>query len=242
MTATLTPLPSLKERVVSRPPADAPAIWMPNDRWWIYGAHPRFAEAFARFHARNRHHLRMAMSLLPELDQPSHWEAELPRRVQAMQQGQAVHLVGFLKEGDGQEIGCLTSFWAIEHGDFQACTLSFLLDQSLEGRSLMYGAVAPAVREVLARYQLHRIMATHLPENLRSAALLRRLGFVVEGYARDFVRVNGQWRDNVLLSLLVDEPRRPSASGHQTNTEASCRAGVGGVDAVMPGGEASPRK
>ncbi len=209
--AALTALTSLKDRVVSQPAADAPAIWMPNDRWRLYGVHPSFAGAFARFHARNKHHLRMAMSLVPELEQAAHWEGELPRRLQAMQQGQAVHLVGFLKEGDGREIGCLTSFWAIEHGDFQAGTLSFLLDQSLEGRSLMFSAVAPAVREVLARYQLHRIMATHLPENLRSAALLRRLGFVVEGYARDFVKVNGQWRDNVLLSLLSDEPRRPSA-------------------------------
>lgn len=199
---------SLKDRAVSQPAADSPSIWMANDRWWLYGVHPRFAGAFARFHARNKHHLRMAMSVVPELEQVAHWEGELPRRVQAMQQGQAVHLVGFLKEGDSQEIGCLTSFWAIEHGDFQACTLSFLVDQSLEGRGLMYSAVEPAVREVLRRHGLHRVMATHLPENLRSAALLRRLGFVVEGYARDFVKVNAQWRDNVLLSLLVDEPRQ----------------------------------
>lgn len=228
--ATLTSVTSLKDRLVSQPAADAPSIWMPHERWWLYGVHPRFALAFARFHARNKHHLRMAMSLVPELDQVAHWEGELPRRVQAMQQGQAVHLVGFLKEGDGEEIGCLTSFWAIEHGDFQACTLSFLLDQSLEGRGLMYSAVAPAVNEVLRRHSLHRIMATHLPENLRSAALLRRLGFVVEGYARDFVKVNGQWRDNVLLSLLVEAPH--------TNTDASCRASAGGV---FPDG-VSPRK
>lgn len=200
---------SLKDRVVTtQPVAAAPALWMDNDQWWLYGVHPNFAEPFARFHARNKHHLRMAMSLVPELDQASHWQAELPRRQQAMQAGQAVHLVGFLKESDGSEIGCMTSFWAIEHGDFQACTLSFLLDQSLESKGLMYAAVGPAVQEVLKRYSLHRIMATHLPENLRSGQLLRRLGFVVEGYARDFVRVNGKWRDNVLLSLLVEEPAR----------------------------------
>jgi ribosomal-protein-alanine N-acetyltransferase len=45
-------------------------------------------------------------------------------------------------------------------------------------------------------------MACHLPENIRSAKVLRRLGFVVEGYARDFVKVNGKWCDNILLSLL----------------------------------------
>ena len=38
----------------------------------------------------------------------------------------------------------------------------------------------------------------------RRTALLKHLGFVVEGYARDFVKVNGLWRDNVLLSLVAD--------------------------------------
>lgn len=186
------------------PAVAAPELWMENDRWWLYAVHPGFASQFTRFHARNRYHLRMAMSLVPEIEQLEHWQAELPRRQQAMRSGQAVHLVGFAKDADGSEIGCLASFWAIEHGDFQACTLSFLLDQGLEGQGLMFAALAPAVREVLVRYHLHRIMATHLPENLRSAQLLRRLGFVVEGYARDFVKVNGCWRDNVLLSLVVD--------------------------------------
>ena len=121
-----------------------------------------------------------------------------------MDAGQAVHLVGIAKASDGSEIGCLNSFWAIEHGDFRACTISFMLDQPLEGKGLMYAAAAPASQEVLSRFNLHRIMATHLPENLRSAALLRKLGFAVEGYARDFVMINGKWRDNVLLSLLEE--------------------------------------
>lgn len=204
---------------------DQPALWLENEHWWLYEVHPSFADAFSRFHARNRHHLHMAMSLTPEIEQSSYWSSELPRRQSAMQAGQAVHLVGFAKQGGNGDIGCLTSFWAIEHGDFQACTISFMLDEALQGRSLMYAAAAPAVEQVLARYKLHRIMATHLPENLRSAALLRRLGFVVEGYARDFVTVNGQWRDNVLLSLLVDAPRTPKLLEPLPNARADAANG-----------------
>ncbi len=181
-------------------------LWMDNPHWWLHMPDPRFAGAMARFHARNRHHLRMAMTVLPEMEEPAYWESELARRQTAMQAGQAVHLICLPKDAGDEEIGALTSFWAIERGDFQACTLSFMIDRSMEGRSLMHAAVAPAMQEVLQRHRLHRVMATHLPENLRSAALLRRLGFVVEGYARDFVRMGGQWRDNVLLSYLL-EPR-----------------------------------
>lgn len=181
---------------------DRPVVWLENEHWWLYAVHPAFAELFARFHRRNRQHFHMAMTQSDELERDAHWANELPLRQAAMQAGQAVHLVGFAKGAGDGEIGCLNSYWSIEHGDFQACTISFMLDESLQGRGLMFAAAAPAAREVMSRYNLHRIMATHLPENLRSARLLRRLGFVVEGYARDFVIVNGQWRDNVLLSLL----------------------------------------
>ncbi len=179
-----------------------PKVWLENDDWWLYEVHADFAEPYARFHARNRHHLRMAMTQTVELEQADYWQSELPRRQAAMQAGQAVHLVGYSKRSSSGEIACLNSFWAIEHGDFRACTISFMVDEGLQGRGLMFNAAAPAVREVMSRHNLHRVMATHLPENLRSAQLLRRLGFVVEGYARDFVMINGKWRDNVLLSLL----------------------------------------
>lgn len=183
--------------------AETAALWLDHPQWWLYPAHLQFAGGCARFHQRNRHHLRMAMSLSPALEQTQFWEEELPRREQEMQAGRAVHLIGFLKASPVQEVAGLVSFWGIEHGDFDACTMSFLIDRQLEGRGLMYQAVSRVLPEVVARHRLHRVMATHLPENLRSAALLKRLGFVVEGYARDFVRVNGQWRDNVLLSWVV---------------------------------------
>lgn len=184
------------------PVMDSAVLWIDHPQWWLYGVHPQFAPAFARFHQRNRTHLRMAMSLGPDLEQTPYWEAELPHRQSDMQSGKSVHLVGFVK-GDDREIGGMVSFWGIEHGDFEACTLSFLLDRRFEGRGLMRGLLDPVLPEVMARHRLHRVMATHLPENLRSAALLKRLGFVVEGYARDFVKVNGHWRDNVLLSRVA---------------------------------------
>lgn len=188
-----------------QPALDTAVLWTEHPQWWLYGIHPQFVPALVRFHQRNRLHLRMAMSLGPELEQEAYWEAEIPRRQADMQAGRAVHLVGFLRQGDDLEIGGLVSFWGIEHGDFEACTLSFLLDRRLEGRSLMHQWLDPVVPEVMTRHHLHRVMATHLPENLRSAALLKRLGFVVEGYARDFVKLNGRWRDNVLLSRVTSE-------------------------------------
>lgn len=44
-------------------------------------------------------------------------------------------------------------------------------------------------------------MAAYLPHNQRSAKLLKRLGFVVEGYACDYLTIDGQWEDHILTSL-----------------------------------------
>lgn len=51
-------------------------------------------------------------------------------------------------------------------------------------------------------HELHRIMASHMPRNLRSAALLDRLGFEREGYARAYLRIDGRWEDMVLRALI----------------------------------------
>jgi ribosomal-protein-alanine N-acetyltransferase len=49
---------------------------------------------------------------------------------------------------------------------------------------------------------MHRITASYLPHNQRSGKLLKRLGFVVEGYAYDYIMINGKWEDHILTSLV----------------------------------------
>lgn len=50
--------------------------------------------------------------------------------------------------------------------------------------------------------RLHRIQANDRPDNDRSARLLARLGFEREGYANDYLFIDGAWRDQVLTARL----------------------------------------
>jgi len=65
----------------------------------------------------------------------------------------------------------------------------------------MHEGLKASLDYVFGDLNLHRVMANFMPHNLRSNAVLRRLGFTVEGYARDYLYIDGAWRDHVLTSL-----------------------------------------
>lgn len=187
-------------------------LWLNTRRWLLMTATPSYAPLLAQLHARNSDHFHLAMSIDPRMHKASFWEPILAQQQRSFQDGTGVHLVGFHKDSSRAEIGCAISFSGIVHDEFQACWLGYRMDRSLEGRGLMHAALAPAIAEVFKRYKLHRIMASHQPDNLRSGRLLRRLGFNIEGYSRDFMQINGKWCDNVLTALIA--PGQAASSRH----------------------------
>ena len=66
----------------------------------------------------------------------------------------------------------------------------------------MHEVVTAGIDYLFGERGLHRIMAGYMPANLRSGALLERLGFEREGYAKDYLMINGRWEDHVLTALL----------------------------------------
>lgn len=86
-------------------------------------------------------------------------------------------------------------------GPFRACYLGYQLDHAAVGQGLMHEALTRVIEYAFVERNLHRIMANYVPTNERSGRVLRRLGFVVEGYARDYLFIGGQFRDHVLTAL-----------------------------------------
>ena len=93
------------------------------------------------------------------------------------------------------------NYTQIVRGPFQSCMLGYAIDAEHEGRGLMYEALECTLGHVFNVLRLHRVQANHLPENQRSARLLQRLGFRVEGLAHEYLYINGAWRDHVLTAL-----------------------------------------
>ncbi|MEW9899818.1 GNAT family N-acetyltransferase [Chitinivorax sp. PXF-14] len=97
----------------------------------------------------------------------------------------------------------------IQRGAFQACFLGYELAESEQGKGVMGKAIEQVIRYVFDQLKLHRIQANYLPSNERSGRLLKRLGFTVEGYARDYLFINGQWCDHILTSLTNPATKPP---------------------------------
>ena len=57
------------------------------------------------------------------------------------------------------------------------------------------------------RLRLHRVEAACLPTNVPSRALLLRTGFQQEGYARNYLLIDGKRQDHLLFGILREDWR-----------------------------------
>jgi len=128
------------------------------------------------------------------------WRERLELALEEFLSGRCARFV--LQEGpeDGPILGTC-NYTNIVRGPFLACYLGYQVAHAREGQGLMREALAATNAYVFESLRLHRIMANHRPENTRSARLLERLGFVTEGLARNYLFIDGAWRDHVLTAL-----------------------------------------
>ncbi|KGM33143.1 GNAT family N-acetyltransferase [Inquilinus limosus] len=138
-----------------------------------------------------------------------HWRRWGAEAVDLFLDDRAVRLVLRLIDRPGDGIVGQLNLNMLSRGPFQAATLGYHLGAAQQGEGLMHEALEMAIRYAFGPLGLHRLMANHLPENTRSAALLQRLGFVREGYAKDYLFIGGAWRDHVLTALTNPDPSPP---------------------------------
>jgi ribosomal-protein-alanine N-acetyltransferase len=90
----------------------------------------------------------------------------------------------------------------IARAPFCNALLGYSIDAAHEGRGLMREALDAVLADAFGpRVGLHRVQANVRPENTRSLALLARLGFEREGLAREYLFIDGAWRDHVMTAL-----------------------------------------
>jgi [ribosomal protein S5]-alanine N-acetyltransferase len=164
--------------------------------------------AIKDFEDRNLNHLRKWESTNSKNDQPVQEEIQkrLENWIKECEEGKSVRFFIRPKDDSSKIIG-FCNFTQIFHGAFKACYLGYKIDYKYEGKRLMFEALEASITHVFEELGLNRIMANYMPINTRSAKLLHRLGFIIEGYAKHYLLINGQWEDHILTALSVEQWR-----------------------------------
>lgn len=160
------------------------------------------AASFAcAYFIKNKIHLQPTDPVMPkDFWTETFWQKRLEKSIHEFEQDQSVRLFVEFLDSPNQYIGVIT-FTQIARGPFQACYLGYSIDADFEGKGLMYEALEHAIQYMFRERSIHRIMANHLVENQKSANVLRRLGFHVDGSSPDYLFIQGTWRTHVLNSL-----------------------------------------
>lgn len=133
--------------------------------------------------------------------------------------GPAVRLVA-VEPGSGAIRGVVTVS-QIVLGALRSAYLGYYGLAGFERRGLMTEAVREAVAFAFDELGLHRVEANIQPDNAASIALVRRLGFRLEGFSPRYLKIGGEWRDHERWALLADEGVRRPASVAGVTTRAA---------------------
>ena len=101
----------------------------------------------------------------------------------------------------------------VVRGVSQSCVVGYNLAEDEQHKGYMTEAVRAAVDFAFHTWNLHSVRAGYMPRNERSAAVLARCGFVIEGHASAYLLINGRWEDHVLTAITNPEwiaPERAS--------------------------------
>ena len=126
----------------------------------------------------------------------------------------AQHGLGLLAldRGVPDALVAIVNLYGITGNASYSAMLGYSLDGAYEGKGFAREAIGAVIAHAFGNLNLHRLSANYHPANERSGALLRRLGFVVEGYARDMLYLRGTWRDHVLTSLTIPNWKPPGTT------------------------------
>ena len=90
----------------------------------------------------------------------------------------------------------------VRRGVAETGSLGYWIGEPFARRGLMTGAVQALVPFGFGSLRLHRLEAACIPTNTASIRLLEKAGFVREGYAREYLCINGLWQDHLLFGCV----------------------------------------
>ena len=113
---------------------------------------------------------------------------------------------------DGRFRGQLT-IGNVSHGSLRSAWVGYWVSAEVTGGGVATGAVALSLDHCFGPVGLHRVEATVRPENVPSRKVLAKVGFREEGLLKRYLKVDGGWRDHLLVAMTAEEVDGSVAAG-----------------------------
>jgi [ribosomal protein S5]-alanine N-acetyltransferase len=94
----------------------------------------------------------------------------------------------------------------VRRGVAQASSIGYWMGAAYARQGLMSRALRALIPFSFINLRLHRLEAACITTNVASIRLLEKSGFQREGYARQYLCINGIWQDHLLYARLKDDP------------------------------------
>jgi ribosomal-protein-alanine N-acetyltransferase len=203
----------LRSGMMQAMPAEASPVELETARLLVTMPAPDQASLLVAYFVDNRRHLeRWSPPRPPGFYTTEFWRWRLEQNRIDYAEDRSLRLSLFERDRPGGPVLGQVSFTELVRGPLQSCLLGYNIDRLRQAQGLMSEALEVSIRFAFERMTLHRVSANYMPSNARSAAVLRRLGFAVEGYAKSYLYIDGAWRDHVLTSRLNPRGAPPGVS------------------------------
>ncbi|MEO1014821.1 MAG: GNAT family protein [Pseudomonadota bacterium] len=163
---------------------------------------PRDALDWIDLRERSRAHLtRWEPDWRPEDAAPDTVRSRL--RAQARQRRAGATLAMFVfRQSDSALVGGVSLSSIRYHASFSA-QIGYWIGADFLRRGYARDAVNATLRHAFDAMGLNRVEAACQPANRASRRVLQRAGFREEGFARDYLFINGVWRDHCLYAITA---------------------------------------
>ena len=96
----------------------------------------------------------------------------------------------------------------IQRGVIQTCNIGYWLGEKNTGNGYMEESIKAIIPYIYEQLKIHRIQAFTLEDNIASRKLIEKVNFTKEGTLREAMKINNEWKDHVIYSLLVTDSKK----------------------------------
>lgn len=119
----------------------------------------------------------------------------------ALQKADGITWCICLKDDPAIHVGSI-GLWRIEKENYRA-EIGYMIEPQLQGKGYMYEALQAVVHYGFTDMRLHSVEARIDPDNVASAALLKKSGFVQEAHFKENYFNRGRFADTAVYSKLA---------------------------------------